>query len=57
MAGGVRDLKVWQEAVALAGEVVRAIRQAARRETKTVTDTVAITALAVATHIADGYGQ
>ena len=57
MAGGVRDLKVWQEAVALAGDVVRAVKQAARRETKTVTDSVALTALAVAIHIADGYGQ
>ena len=57
MAGGVRDLKFWQEAVALGGEVVRAIRQAARRETKTVTDAVGLTALAVATHIAEGYGR
>ena len=57
MAGGVRDLKVWQEAVALAGEVVGAVRQAARRETKTVTDSAATTAVMVATHIADGYGE
>jgi four helix bundle protein len=57
MAGGVRDLKVWQEAVALAGDIVRAARQSARRETKAVMDAVALTALAVATHIADGYGQ
>ena len=34
MASGVRELRVWQEAVALAGEVVRAARQGARRETK-----------------------
>ena len=57
MAGAVKDLKVWQEAVALAGDVVRATRQAARRETKSVTDAVALTALAVAMHIAEGYGR
>src|SRR5262245_32396267 len=33
MAGGLRDLKVWQEAVALAGETVRVMRQHVRRET------------------------
>jgi four helix bundle protein len=57
MAAGVRDLKVWQEAVALGGDVVRAVRQAARRETKIATDAVTLTALAVATHIAEGYGR
>ena len=57
MAGGVRDLKVWQEAVALGGEVVRAVRQTARRETKTAMDTLMLTALAVASHIAEGYGR
>jgi len=57
MAAGVRDLKVWQEAVALGGEVLRVVRQSARRETKTATDAVIITALAVASHIAEGYGR
>ena len=57
MAGSVRDLKVWQEAVALGGDVVRAVRQSSRRETKVVTDAVALAALAVATHIADGYAR
>jgi four helix bundle protein len=57
MASSVRDLKVWQEAVALGGEVLRAVRQAARRETKSATDAVTITALSVATHIAEGYGR
>jgi four helix bundle protein len=57
MAGGVRDLKVWQEAVALGGEVLRAVRQCARRETKTATDTIILTAFAIASHIAEGYGR
>src|SRR5215213_4005942 len=38
MATGVKELKLWQEAVALAGEVVRVARTAARRETKAFTD-------------------
>src|SRR4051812_12778999 len=38
MAASIRDLKVWQEAVALAAEIVRSARQGARRETKVVTD-------------------
>lgn len=57
MAGGVRDLKVWQEAVALGGAVVRVARQAARRETRVATDAVIASALAVATHIAEGYSR
>ena len=57
MAAGLRDLKVWQEAVALAGDVVRLLRQAARRETKVVSDQLMTTAVAVACHIADGYGR
>jgi len=57
MAAGVRDLKVWQEAVALGGEVLRVVRQSARRETKAATDAIIVTALAVAGHIAEGYGR
>jgi four helix bundle protein len=57
MAGGVRDLKVWQEAVALGGEILRVVRHSARRETKTATDALILTALAVASHIAEGYGR
>ncbi|HKO14726.1 MAG TPA: four helix bundle protein [Gemmatimonadaceae bacterium] len=57
MATGVRDLKVWQEAVALAAEVLRLVRQVAKRETTAVTDAVAATAMAVATHLAEGYGR
>jgi four helix bundle protein len=57
MAAGVRDLKVWQEAVALGGEVLRIIRHSARRETKSATDAVILTALAIASHVAEGYGR
>ena len=57
MAGSMKDLKVWQESVALASEVVRAARQGARRETKVVTDQLMVTALAAAGMIADGYGR
>jgi len=57
MAAGVRDLKVWQEAVALGGEVLRVVRHTARRETKTATDALILTALAVASHVAEGYGR
>ena len=55
MSTGVRDLKVWQESVALAGDVIRATRTNVRRETKSVTDTVMATAMSIGTHIADGY--
>src|SRR5438105_9453842 len=34
MAASIKDLKVWQEAVALAADVVKTARQGARRETK-----------------------
>lgn len=57
MAGTVRDLKVWQEAVALAAETVRSARQSAKRETKVVTDHIMISALSAAGAIADGYGR
>ena len=57
MAGSIRDLKVWQEAVALAAETVRACRQNARRETKVVSDQLMLTSLSLAGAIADGYGR
>jgi four helix bundle protein len=50
-------MKLWQEAVALAGEVIRALRPANRREIKTVVEQVMATAIAVATHITDGYAR
>lgn len=57
MAGSIRDLKVWQESVALAAETIKAARQGARRETKVVTDQLMLTAVNAAGMIADGYGR
>jgi four helix bundle protein len=57
MSSGLRELRVWQESVTLAGEVVRAVRSTIRRETKTVSDTVMLTALSVGSHIADGFAR
>ena len=57
MAAGLRELKVWQEAVALAAEVVKALRQHTRRETKVISDLVMTTAVGVAARIAEGYGH
>jgi four helix bundle protein len=57
MAAAIRDLKLWQEAVALAGEVIRALRTANRREVKSVVEQVMSTGVAVATYITDGYGR
>jgi four helix bundle protein len=56
MSSGVRELRVWQESVALAGDVIRSARQGMRRETKSVSDALMATGLAIATHIAEGYG-
>jgi len=41
----------------MSGEVTRLMRQSCRRETRTFTDQVTATAVAVATSIADGYGR
>jgi four helix bundle protein len=57
MSGTLRDLKVWQESVALAGDVARVVRQSSRRETKAFTDQLMLTALSVAEHVADGYAR
>ena len=57
MSSGVRELRVWQECVALAGDVIRAARQGMRRETKAISEALMATALTAATHIADGYGR
>jgi four helix bundle protein len=53
----MRELRVWQEAVALAGDVVRAVRQGIRRETKLVSEAPMATSMVVATSIADGYAR
>ena len=57
MSSGLRELRVWQEAVGLAGDVVRSLRSNARRETKAVSDHVMLTALAIGSHIADGFAR
>jgi four helix bundle protein len=57
MAAAIRDLKLWQEAVALAGDVIRFLRPANRREVHSVVEEVMATAVAVATHITDGYAR
>ena len=57
MSSGLRELRVWQEAVSLGGDVIRALRHGVRRETKAVTDAMMLTALAVGSHIADGFAR
>lgn len=57
MGLGLRDLRVWQEAVALGAEVIRALRQTNRREIKAITEHTMVTALVMAEHIAEGYGR
>ena len=57
MSSGLRDLRVWQEAVALAADVVRAVRPSIRRETKVISDALMTTAISVASHIADGFAR
>ena len=56
-SSGLRDLRVWQEAVALAADVVRAVRPSIRRETKVLSDALMTTATSVASHIADGFAR
>lgn len=57
MANGVRDLRVWQEAVALAADVVRLARQMHRRELRALVDDILLAALATAGAVADGYAR
>jgi four helix bundle protein len=57
MSSGLRDLRVWQEAAALAADVVRAVRPSIRRETKVISDALMTTAISVASHIADGFAR
>lgn len=53
----LKDLRVWQESVALGAEVIRALRTANRREIKAVAEHAMITALVMAEHVAEGYGR
>jgi four helix bundle protein len=57
MAASLRDLKVWQESVALAGDLTRALRSATRRETKALSDRMMLTAVAIAEQVADGHSR
>ncbi len=57
MAATLKDLKVWQEAVGLAADVVQTLRHANRREVQVVADAAMLTALALAEHVAEGYGR
>lgn len=57
MSSGLRELRVWQESVTLAGEVIRAVRPGIRRETKAISDAVMLSALSVGSHIADGFAR
>lgn len=57
MGLGLRDLRVWQEAVGLAADVVRAMRQTNRREIKTVNEHTMLTAMTMAERVAEGYGR
>ena len=57
MATALKELKVWQEAVSLAADVVKAVRTGGRRETKAFTDELMSAAAALASGIADAYGR
>ena len=57
MGLGLRDLRVWQEAVALSAEVVRALKQANRPQIKGMIEHVMLTSVMIAEHIAEGYGR
>src|SRR5215218_8862931 len=57
MAASRRDLKIWQESVALAGDITRALRQSTRRETKALTDRMMLTAVGIAEQVADGHAR
>jgi four helix bundle protein len=57
MGLGLRDLRVWQESVALGADVIRSLRQTNRREIKAITEHTMVTALQVAEHVAEGYGR
>lgn len=57
MGLGLRDLRVWQESVALGAEVIRALRQTNRREIKAITEHTMVAAMLMAEHVAEGYGR
>lgn len=55
MGTGLKELKLWQEAVALAADAARLARGAAKRETHAFTDRLMSAAADVAVRIAAGY--
>jgi len=57
MGVGLKDLRVWQEAVALGAEVIRGLRATNRREIKSISEHTMLTAMVLAEHIAEGYGR
>lgn len=57
MGAGLRDLRVWQECVALGADVVRSLRHGNRREIKAVVEHTMLMAVLVAEHVAEGYGR
>jgi len=57
MGLGLRDLRVWQEAVALSAEVVRALKQSNRPQIKGMIEHAMLTSVAIAELIAEGYGR
>jgi four helix bundle protein len=57
MGLGLRDLKVWQEAVGLGSDVIRSLRHTNRREIKAITEHTMVTAMVMAEHVAEGYGR
>jgi four helix bundle protein len=57
MAAHARELKIWQEAVSLGGEVIRAARRATRRETKAFTDALMLTASDAASAISEAHAH
>jgi four helix bundle protein len=57
MGLGLKDLRVWQESVALAGDSIRALRATNRREIKAITEHIMLTSVTLAEHVAEGYGR
>jgi four helix bundle protein len=57
VSAGLKELRLWQEAVALAAEVVRAARVAARRDRPPLGERLVDAALAVPARVAEGYAR
>jgi four helix bundle protein len=57
MSTAMKDLKLWQESVALGSDVIRAVRQHGRRETRALTDRMTMDAITLAEGIGEGYGE